>query len=701
MLRRRWPIGVGAFLALASFSFLLRGEVPAARDLYGQFFPETWILAERWRALEVPLWLPQERLGQPFLALLYTQALYPPRVVTALLFGHVVGPAVMHVFHTLWAMAGAFFALRRAGRSQLASCLGGVAFAFSPFFVELSQNLAFASTAAWAGWTWWAAEGVVRRPSWRSAAWVAAVLGAAFHAGAPEMWLWQAGLVGLVTAARARRFGLLGVCWALGCGAVVGLPAVELLLEWTDPARPAGGLLAWSMSWQQLISIALPDVDFPRSEPFFGADQRFFFTLLLGPTVVALAHLGARRRSRPLVWLAVGCAVLALGAHFVPSTWILQLPPFRLFRFPVKYAVGLLFALSMLAAFGLDRLQAVARRGGELPRLFAAGFVGVAMGGFLASRLLPEVRGGFVAGAAWGLVSAAVVAGALQLRARRPLLLGWLVVELLVMPRREWAPVPVERLTRPSPIARTIRGEPHGRVSLRVDMADPGGPWCDAEDPEGEADRVVLDSRQRLSVLRFLEEGLWSTSGYGFREPMRLERAFEAGRPAFQLAGVTHAVRNRGVPLPFEARRQTRQGFPICGCGGCPAPFRGAGSCTRSGRCPTRRPGRCFARARTLRWAWRPFIAPSPWPGPGSAAGRGCERRATRAPRSSPRRSRRVPLAWWSSATRGFQAGRWTSMACAATRCGSGASCAASRWTGERIGWCGGTARSPGASAWG
>ncbi|MBL8924005.1 MAG: hypothetical protein JNJ54_34430 [Myxococcaceae bacterium] len=557
-LSRAWPVVGAVLLGVASFHWLLRGQVQAARDLYAQFFPETHYLIERWRAFEVPVWLPHERLGQPFLALLYTQVFYAPRVLTGLAFGHVVGPNVLHVFNCGWAFTGAFLGLRRAGCSRSAAFVGSAGWAFSPFFVELSQNLAFASTAAWAGWAFWATLGLERAPSLRRLAWCALVLAAAFHAGAPEMWLWQVLLVvALAIASRRRGRALslvaLGGLWAALGFAVVALPAAELAFAWTDPTAPAGGLLEWSMSWQQLVSVVVPDADFPRAEPFFGADQRFFFTLLLGPVVVLLAAVGATsRRARPFVALALVCGVLALGMHFLPARLVLQLPPFRFFRFPAKYAVGLLFGLSMLAAFGLDRLGALVRhrRGSLAPA--CAGAVGLALGLALAARALDDVREGLVRGSAWLVVSTLVLIVVARHRQRRWLVPIWLTMELLVIPRREWPPAPTERFLAPSPIAETIRAEPHGRVSIRVDMDDPGTPWCSTPDDEAEADTVVLDSRRRLSVLRYLEEDLRSTSGYGFRDPWRLARAFQQGRAAFQLAGVTHFVRNAGEPLRFD-----------------------------------------------------------------------------------------------------------------------------------------------------
>jgi hypothetical protein len=563
-MHRAWPFAGALLLTMVSFHWLLRGHVQAARDLYAQFFPETHVLIERWRALEVPLWLPHERLGQPFLALLYTQVFYVPRVLTALVFGHVVGPNVMHVFHCVWAFGGAFLALRRFGRSRAAAFIGSAGWAFSPFFVELSQNLAFASAASWAGWTLWAVDGVVRAPSLRSVAWLGVIQAATFHAGAPEMWVWQALLVVLragSSRAPSRSLISIGVAglWAALGFSVVALPAAELVLLWTDPTVPAGGLTEWSMSWQQLVSIAVPDADFPRAELFFGADQRFFFTLLLGPSMVFLAAVsGNRRRPRPLVVLALLCAVLALGEHLLPAQWLLRLPPFRFFRFPVKYAVGLLFSLPMLAAFGVDRLRALGRCRTRHLHSVAAAALGVAMGLFVFGHVVPDVRAGFVEGCRWCLLSVLTIALVLQLRSRVAGLVVWVMFELVVVPRRVWRSVPVERLLEPSAIAETIRSEPHGRVSIRVDMDDPGTPWCTTPDPEDEADRVVLDSRKRLSVLRFLEEDLRSTSGYGFRDPWRLARAFAQGPAAFQLAGVTHFVRNAGEPLRFNGPTPSR-----------------------------------------------------------------------------------------------------------------------------------------------
>lgn len=541
-----WWLVAGVVLAVSARELAV-GLVQAARDLSGHDFSDTAVLAERWRAGEVPLWLPNARLGQPFLALLYTQALYPPRILTALWFGPVLGPNVMHVFHAALAFAGAMLAARRLGLRRAEAFIAAAPFPLSPFFSEFAQNLSFASTAAWAPWILWAALGVRRSPSVRSAAWLGLWLGVAFHAGAPEMWLWECLLVALVLGLKrsTATWGALGVAWGGALAAVVALPALELSREYTLPGR-VFGQLEWSVSGLQFLSMAVPDADLPRVGGYWGGDdQHFFFTLLLGSLPVCLALVGCSvRRARPLLALGVVCAVLALGHHFGLSRWLLSLPPFSLFRYPAKYAVGLLFSLSLLAGVGARRARALSRRARLAP--VRALWVGLGAGLWLAAQL-EGAREGLAAHAGWWVaatVLAAVTAG------RSHWLAAAVAVELLAVPHERWPRLPREALEQPSPLGARLRAEAQ-RVSVRVDLDDSDPLACGPWELEGAGDALLLAGRARLSGLRFVEEGLRATGGYGFRDPWRLSRAFAAGRNAFALANVTHFVRNTDAPAPL------------------------------------------------------------------------------------------------------------------------------------------------------
>lgn len=558
-----------ALLALAvAFRSLGDGLVQASRDLYAHDFADTWYLAQRWGQGEVPLWLPHARLGQPFAALLYTQAFYPPRVLTALVFGQVLGPNVLHALHTAWAFAGLYLVGRRLGLGRWAAFVGAAPFSLSPFYVEFAQNLSFASTAAWAGWVLLAAEHLRRAPGVRSAAWLALALGGAFHGGAPEIWLWEvmaAGLLWLLPSPsrRALGWGGVAVAWAIGLGAVVALPAAELAREFTRPGEVPAGLTEWSMSWTQLLAIVVPDADRPREGAYWGGvDQRFLFTVFIGALAGFFGAVGAtQRRTRALAVLLVVCLLLSLGKNFAVSEALLRLPPFRFFRYPAKYAVGALFALSLLSGVGVQRLQALLRRRRVVALRWLFGLGAIFLGVFLAARL---GRSGLQSGSAWALavVASAVVVLLLFRRRAGPLVAGLVVVELLLTPHEQWPRLPARALAEPSPVAAALREDGAARLSIRVDMddADPeaSGPW----DDEAAGDRLVLQSRQRLSGLRFIEEDLRAVGGYGFRDPWRLSEAFRHRPGAFAVSGVTHFVRNTDDTPRFPGPQPRLTPFP-------------------------------------------------------------------------------------------------------------------------------------------
>ncbi|MFY0579155.1 hypothetical protein ACN28S_37180 [Cystobacter fuscus] len=98
---------VGLLLGMALvYRALLRGQVLAGRDAFRIFFPDSAFLLEALRAGEIPLWTPYPRLGQPFAATLYSQVFYPPRLLTVLLAGPVLGFTLQHLLHVGIAAAG-------------------------------------------------------------------------------------------------------------------------------------------------------------------------------------------------------------------------------------------------------------------------------------------------------------------------------------------------------------------------------------------------------------------------------------------------------------------------------------------------------------------------------------------------------------------------------------------------------------------
>ncbi len=578
-------LGLLAGLALV-YRRLFQGQVLAGRDAFRIFMPDSAFLLQALRAGELPLWTPYLRLGQPFAATLYSQVFYPPRLLTTLGAGPELGFTLQHLLHVVLAALGTFLLLRHLRASRPAAALGAAAFALSPLFTALASQQNVASAAAWTGLLLLAARRAALHPSLRHAALLALAAGLSFLAGSPETWLWQALLVLALTLSTRRkgRAGLAtggGLVWGGLLAALVVLPALEFARH---SSRVTGqvGTLTWSVSWPQLLSVAWPFAEQPRSRYWGGDDQFFILVLFLGTLTCALAltGLGRSRRARPFVLGALAFTLLGLGAHFPPAALVLKLPPFHLFRYPVKYFVGAAFCLAVLAAFGLDRVARWARRGGGRAPLRVAGVLLVTFAALLLGppfARLPFFRSGVESGLPWVVLALGLGALALLLPAPGPgrglrvrrALATVALVELgafhLLQGTVGWAPP--APLRQPSRLAAAIPPGYAGRVSvnLSADELSEVGPQASAlaAPLPGEGGSYMALSRQALVPNRFVEERLRAFEGYGAPEPLHVEELAASGaRAAFDLAGVGYYVRRGPPPYPDLVPVLAEPGLP-------------------------------------------------------------------------------------------------------------------------------------------
>ena len=81
----------------------------------------------------------------------------------------------------------------------------------------------------------------------------------------------------------------------------------------------------------------------------------------VGAPILICALLGYRRKA----WLAlVAFSLLMMLGDSSPLWWLLHwVPPFNLLRFPVRFSIGLVLGVSVLAAYGFDRLTSDERLG--------------------------------------------------------------------------------------------------------------------------------------------------------------------------------------------------------------------------------------------------------------------------------------------------------------------------------------------------
>jgi hypothetical protein len=572
-------LGLLGALALV-YRPVLSGQVLAGREVFRIFFPDSAFLLESLRAGELPLWTPYLRLGQPFAATLYSQVFYPPRWLAVVLAGPIPGMTVLHVFHIALAAVGVFRLARQLRVSWPAAMVAGAAFGLTPMMTTLGIQQNVVDAAAWSGFILSAARATALAPTAGRVGWLTVLTALSVMAGSPETTLWQGLLCLLAVPRRPGRYVTRalpvvgGLALAGVMAAVALLPAAEFAMNSlrTDAEAFARQRLTWSVSWPQLLSAVWPLADWPR-DSYWGHDQWFILNQFLGALPCALALVGAfagPRRASAFAMGALLLVLLSLGRHFPPATWALQLPPFSLFRYPVKYFVGAAFCVALLSGFGLDALGRLARRVGP-SRLKAAGvFVGLgvvlALSGRLV-RLLP-MRAMAEAGVIWPLLFlglATVIFLLLPATFGRPRrvrhTLGALVVlELIAAHYFLGVPkyVPAELLARSSALQPHLPRPFEGRISAGI---------LGAEEPQStsQAGAIIERSIDWLVPNRFVEEHLPALEGYGAPEPAYSELLqYARERSVYDLTGVTLYVRQGPAPFPdLELVHQLEDGTTL------------------------------------------------------------------------------------------------------------------------------------------
>ncbi len=399
-MRRPWLLALALMLGLCLLwaPDAALGEAAFwAHDLRHHHLPWRAWSAGRWAAGELPLWAPEVGAGFPLMADGQTGVFYPP---TQLLFLLLPAPLALNLSllgHILLAGLGARALLRALGRSEAASLLGGVAFAFSGFMATHALYLGMQNAAAWLPW----ACCVLVQRRWPGLLLSVAMMGVAGHPQGAAFGMLLLGALALSEAWAARSARILLPFSAAMAGALLLcapqlLATVELarlsLREGGLPAALAGqgslpvlelvgGVLPRFFGYERPADI--PETYYHRGAGYWGQGENHWeMAFYLGVPVVALALLGLRGARR---WALLGglALVLMLGEHTPLWGLLRRLPGLGGFRFPVRFSLVLTLCVTVLAGFGLDRALAMGRE--ELARsgrraLLAAGALLLGLG---------------------------------------------------------------------------------------------------------------------------------------------------------------------------------------------------------------------------------------------------------------------------------------------------------------------------------
>jgi hypothetical protein len=387
--------GLGAGWLLAFFGPLLSpARVLSNRDIQLFHLPLRACFARLVR-LGWPVWNPWLNGGQPLLSNPNYAAFYPPSWAAAAL-APAYALSLLVVFHAAVALAGAWFLARRLGAGRGAAALAAIAYTGSGAFLSLLSAFTLFCSMAWFPWVLAWGDAALRLPG-RSAwprAGLAAGLALALQLlnGEPATML-VSGLALLAFAAAAawRRPGaaprvLLPL--ALGC-LLAAAQLAPTLARLADSPRGAGldaaAAGAWSAPPERAIELVLPhffgDPARDREGLYFGwhvHDRDYPYVVSIYPglliTVLALCALALWPIPRRGAWLLAAAAgvFLALGRHnplFEPVRG--ALPVLAALRFPEKFVVLTVAALSFAGALGWQRLcderAAGRRQAADLP----------------------------------------------------------------------------------------------------------------------------------------------------------------------------------------------------------------------------------------------------------------------------------------------------------------------------------------------
>ena len=340
------------------------------RDFGALGYPGVFFTRESlWRG-QLPLWNPYSHCGVPWLAQM--EQWYPPMWLCYLL---PLPWAVNFLLlaHLWFGGAGMFWLLRRWGVGNFAAALAAFAFVFNGVSLSCQQWGNYNASLSWLPWI----LGTVM-PAWRGGgrALPLAALASAMQVltATPEitlltwiflgaLWLCEVFSGKVKFVASARRISLV-VFLAAGITMIQMLPFFDLLAH---SQRNSGNAEAsvWSMpgwGWANLVVPLFHCYASPEGT-WFQHGQDFLQSYYLGAGVLALAVTGVLAgRSRTAMLIAIAilfCWLMAMGTNgFLYGPLKTIFPLLGVARFPVKFMILSAFLAPLLAARGVERVQA-------------------------------------------------------------------------------------------------------------------------------------------------------------------------------------------------------------------------------------------------------------------------------------------------------------------------------------------------------
>lgn len=395
--------GVLALTALMFNRVVFAGEWLSSRDTVRVYMPLAKYWADRVRQGEWPEWYPYDSLGQPFIALMFSAAFHPTKLLYLLLpVEHALSVNTLICYPA--AAFGTYGCARLWGASREGALFAGISFAFSGYLVGISNNLAYLMAIATMPWAFWAAERFYRAPSAARALVAAGILATICFAGETQTFALCGGGVTLLGAVRGGRPLSARVALSLAITVPALLLSAPQILPALDGLRTREGLnpltMAQSFSLHpiRLFEFAFGPVFISENVGFISEElgaivdpkmnSTWVDSVALGMPALALAAVSvwSARNRRAAVLFAAGAGfilLLAMGRYAPVYALVYRfVPVWNVFRYPEKLAPWFGFIIALAAGVTISRAMAddAFRRRAVIGLMFGAAVCAVSAG---------------------------------------------------------------------------------------------------------------------------------------------------------------------------------------------------------------------------------------------------------------------------------------------------------------------------------
>ena len=363
-----FAIFIALFLAVFH-DFFFTSRVFYERDTTIIEIPARKLTINLLRQSNFALWTDAYGNGQPFLANPKNAVLYPATLLYLIL-PFFTAFKLYYLVHVLIGWLGLYILCRSYAVSERGSFLAATLFSFSGMYLSSFEFYNHIAALAWLPWVLFVLHRDWKRPLVRyallSVLWALMII-----AGAPEVVILAAilalGQAFFVPRKWKRKVAATAVTLGLGCllAAAQILPSLELLSRTERPAQVGN----WSFELVQLVNLPFPNILGNDRQPghsdywgwhLFDKDFPLYYSLYMGFGALLLAFFALRRPlARPrlaLIILAGGLFLLSCGSYS-PIFFIQRhIPILSAIRYPVKFFLGSVFCLVILAGMGFDDL---------------------------------------------------------------------------------------------------------------------------------------------------------------------------------------------------------------------------------------------------------------------------------------------------------------------------------------------------------